>query len=88
MIKLLEKINPKIRFCLFSAQGATPDESSFFLFGRAKGRAEKLLLDSNLKNQYIFKPGYIRPGKNTKKYSFFDSLLFPIYKLFPAIGIA
>lgn len=87
LISALEDANPKIRFCLFSAQGADQTEKTPFLFGKAKGRAEKKLLDSSLKGKYIFRPGYINPSR-TSSDSMWSAIIFrPIYKLLPSIGI-
>jgi hypothetical protein len=65
LLGLLETVKKGITFCLFSAQGASPDEKSIFLFGNAKGCAEKRLTKSTIKNKYIFRPGFINPGRKT-----------------------
>jgi uncharacterized protein YbjT (DUF2867 family) len=59
----LEKVNKELTFCLFSAQGADQTEKSPFRFAKAKGRAEKILLESGVRQKYIFRPGYIKPGR-------------------------
>ena len=87
LIATLEAVNKGITFCLFSTQGAAPKENSPFLFGNVKGRAEKHLGDSALHNQYIFRPGYISPGRKTAISGPGMWLCKPIYKLFPFLGI-
>jgi len=83
----LEKVNPDIRLCLFSAQGASPAEKSLMMFANAKGRAEAKLNASSLKGKYIFRPGFIAPGKVETKQTLSIRLFKPLYKLLPFIGI-
>lgn len=87
LLGTLERVNTSITFCLFSAQGADPNERSPFLFAKAKGRAEKILSDSKISTRYIFRPGFINPAKKSKKsmVSVWAFRLF--YKLVPSIGI-
>jgi len=87
LIKTLGKISPQIRFCLFSAQGASRSERGFMRFARAKGRAENLLLASQLAEKYIFRPGYIKPGPRHLNTTISAKAFEPIYRLFPSIGI-
>lgn len=87
LISTLETVSPKIRFCLFSAQGADQTEKTPFRFGKAKGRAEKYLIDSKLKDNYIFRPGFINPGRTSTDFMWSAALFRPIYKLMPFIGI-
>jgi len=87
LIRMLEKTNPEIRFCLFSAQGASRSERSFMRFAKAKGRAENLLLSSQLAEKYIFRPGYIKPGPKHLNSTISAKAFEPIYRLFPAIGV-
>ena len=87
LINELVKINNTIIFCLFSAQGASPDEKSIFLFGNAKGRAEKRLTDSNIESKYIFRPGFINPGRKSAMAGFALKIYQFLYKIFPVTGI-
>ena len=87
LIDSIEKVKKEITFCLFSAQGADPSEKSSFLFAKAKGRAEKKLLDSKIARKYIFRPGFINPGRKQAKSRIPAWIVIPFYKLFPAIGI-
>jgi hypothetical protein len=56
-------------------------------FARAKGRAERLLLESALPAKYIFRPGYIAPGRQKSRTRIPDWMARPVYRLLPFIGI-
>jgi len=87
LISTLERVNTEITFCLFSAQGASPSEKSLFRFGNAKGRAENILTKSAIAKKYIFRPGFINPGRKTA-FSGIALILFQfIYKIFPSLGV-
>ena len=83
----LERVNKKIIFCLFSAQGADPKERSPFRFAKAKGRAEQHLWDSSIEKTYVFRPGFINPGRRSTISGPTLWAFQLIYKLIPKIGI-
>lgn len=87
LVRAFERTNKEVRFCLFSAQGASRSERSPLLFARAKGRAETVLLASGLAEKYVFRPGYIMPGPRKRNSTLSMRLFEPIYRLFPRIGI-
>ena len=87
IIGTLERTNSNVRFCLFSAQGASTSERSPIRFAKAKGRAENILLASELSEKYVFRPGFIMPGPQKKNASVSLRLFEPVYRLFPRIGI-
>ncbi len=87
LIGTLEKVNPKIIFCLFSAQGASPNEKSVFRFGNAKGRAENCLTKSIFRKKYIFRPGFINPGRKLAFSGFALMCYRFLYKIFPFLGV-
>ena len=87
LVRTLERLNRGIRFCLFSAQGASTSERSFMRFANVKGRAENILLGSKLAEKYVFRPGYIKPGKYHLNSTLSARMFDPIYRLFPAIGV-
>ena len=87
LVRQLEQVAPNVTFCLFGAQGASPDESSWFRFANAKGRAEKHLFASSLKTKFVFRPGYIHPGRETAERKASYRYMGPIFRLFPGIGI-
>ncbi|MEM6339068.1 MAG: hypothetical protein AAF673_03995 [Pseudomonadota bacterium] len=75
LIECFEKTNPHVKFCLFSAQRAKIDGLSLFRFGNSKGAAEKILLDSQITDKFILRPGYINPGKNTNRFLYLNIFL-------------
>ena len=87
LVRSFELANKTIRFCLFSAQGASTSERSLIRFAKAKGRAENILLASELAEKYIFRPGFIMPGPQSKNATLSAKLFEPVYRLFPMIGI-
>jgi uncharacterized protein YbjT (DUF2867 family) len=87
LIDALERVRGEVTFCLFSAQGADPSERSRFLFAKAKGRAERILTESRLSAKYIFRPGFINPGRRAAKSRVPAWVAKPFYKLVPAFGI-
>lgn len=74
-------------FCLMGAQGADPTEKSPFRFAKAKGRAERFLMESHLTRKYIFRPGYIMPGRGASRSTTPEWIARPMFTLFPALGI-
>ena len=87
LIDAMEVVNRNLTFCLFSAQGADPTEKSPFRFAKAKGRAEKRLLESSIHRKYVFGLGYIRPGRKSAMAGWSGWIAERFYKLFPVIGI-
>ena len=87
LVQAIEEVNPTLTFCLFSASGADPSEQSRMVFARAKGRAERMLQASKIKDHYIFRPGYIYPNSGNGPASFMYRISPFFYRLFPGIGI-
>lgn len=87
LLRLLQDIGSRATFSLMSAGGADPAEKSRLVFARAKGRAERLLQESSLPAKYIFRPGYIAPGRQKSRTRIPDWLALPFYRLVPFIGI-
>jgi uncharacterized protein YbjT (DUF2867 family) len=83
----LEDVNKEIVLCLFSAQGADQTERSPIRFARAKGRAEKILTESGIRQFYIFRPGYIKPVALAAQAGWTERLAGQAYRVFPQIGI-
>lgn len=81
------KSAPQSTFCLFSAAGARPDGGGLSFALRTKGGAENLLFASTLPRKYAFRPAYIAPSHPREKPKFSDTLMTPIFRLLPAIGI-
>jgi nucleoside-diphosphate-sugar epimerase len=87
LVSSLERCSKDITFCLFSAQGADPVGKVPFLFSKAKGRAEDRLLKSEIHKNYIFRPGFINPGRKSPQFMASMWIFKFIYKFFPSIGI-
>jgi len=87
LVGTLERTNTDLTVCLFSAQGADQTEKSPFRFAKAKGRAEKLLSESSIRQKYIFRPGYINPGRKSAMAGWSGWIAERFYWLFPVIGI-
>ena len=87
VLRVLEAAGSRATFCLMSAGGADPSEKSRLVFARAKGRAERMLLESALPDKYVFRPGYIAPGRQKSRTRIPDWLALPAYRLLPFMGI-
>jgi uncharacterized protein YbjT (DUF2867 family) len=87
LVRQIEETKPAMTFCLFSAQGADPTGRSRVLFARAKGKAEKTLTDSSIQSTFIFRPGYINPGRRQAKSRIPVWLARPFFKLLPFVGV-
>ena len=87
LIGTLERANRNLIFCLFSAQGADPSEKSPFRFAKAKGRAERILSESGIIQKYIFRPGFINPGRKTPQAGWSGRVAKSVYRLIPSLGI-
>lgn len=83
----LSQIGANPVFCLMGAQGADPTEKTPFRFGKAKGRAERFLMESHLTRKYIFRPGYIEPGRVQSRSTIPEWISRPMFRLFPSLGI-
>ena len=87
LLRTFERTNKTVRFCLFSAMGASTSERIPIRFAKAKGRAENILLASELAENYIFRPGFILPGRQSTTVPLSSKLFGPVYRLVPRIGI-
>ena len=83
----LQQIGADPVFCLMGAQGADPSEKSLFRFAKAKGRAERYLMESSITRKHIFRPGYIKPGRVESRSPTPEWLSRVGYALFPPLGI-
>jgi uncharacterized protein YbjT (DUF2867 family) len=87
LIRSLEVASPRAAFCLFSAEGARRDGKSWLRAFNVKGRAEQCLLEAQFPRKYIFRPAYIHPTRPRAHPVFYDPIMKPVFRLFPAIGI-
>ncbi len=83
----LQQIGADPAFCLMGAQGADPTEKSLFRFAKAKGRAERFLTESLLTRKYIFRPGYIAPGRVASRSTTPEWISRPLFRFLPGLGI-
>lgn len=90
---LVRKLNPDIRFCFLSGNGADLTEKSRIMFARDKGAAENILLNLRFTYLNIFRPGYIYPESPRKEpnlsYKVFRVLYKPVLsRVYPNIGLS
>jgi len=78
---------PKYNLLPIKFNGGRPFRKNVFRVAKAKGRAERLVSESGLLNWYVFRPGYINPGRTPSRAGFSGWLTKPFYALFPMIGI-
>ncbi|KAH8920790.1 hypothetical protein BT69DRAFT_1244942 [Atractiella rhizophila] len=72
----------KFNMIYVSGEGARQDETSYAMFGRIKGRAEKHLIEL-APDKIIslpFRPSFIFPHRGWSAFSLRDKVLFPIVK--------
>lgn len=87
LLTTLERVNPEITFCLFSAQGADPEEKKPFLFSKLKGRAEKRLLNSTIQKNIFFDPDLSTLEKSHRNSCGRCGSLLPCTSCFPRRGL-
>ena len=87
LLATLERLGADPRFSLMGAQGADPTERSPFRFAKAKGRVERRLMESGITHKWIFRPGYIKPGRVASRAPSTEWFSRPLYRLMPFIGI-
>lgn len=63
--RLLKKHNPETTFCYVSGSGTDSSEKGRVMWARVKGRTENALL-ATFRNAYMFRPGYMQPGKDAR----------------------
>jgi uncharacterized protein YbjT (DUF2867 family) len=84
---ILAEKNSDFTFCYVSGIGTDSTEQGRSMWARIKGKTENDLLRMPFQGAYMFRPGYIQPGKgmkNTYKIYKILSPLFPVLKfLFP-----
>jgi uncharacterized protein YbjT (DUF2867 family) len=82
---ILFKINPSMTFFYVSGAGTDSSEKGKLMWARVKGRTENYLLNLGFGKAFVFRPGFILPGKGLKNtlslYKIFWPLI-PVMKLF------
>ena len=87
LIRALAAASPRATFCYFSAAGARRDGKSWLRAFNVKGQAENCLMEARFPRKYIFRPAYIHPTRPRVHPVFYDPIMKPIFRLFPAVGI-
>ena len=82
----LHSTSPNAQVCHFSASGAAQSEKSWYKALNTKGRAEKLLMASELPKKMSYRPGMIIPTRAENHKGFGDTLGKLAYRIFPFIG--
>ena len=70
--------NPNLRFCFVSGRSADPTEKASQLQARIKGRTERTLSEKYPRNVVIFRPGYIKPSRQSGPRKDFARFAAPI----------
>ena len=70
--------NPRLRFCFVSGRSADPTEKASQLYARIKGRTERTLGAKYPQNVFVFRPGYIKPSKQSGPRKDFARFAAPI----------
>jgi hypothetical protein len=83
----LAKLNPAMVFTFVSGSLTDSSEKGKVMWARVKGRTENALKTLPFKNEYNFRPGFMKPTagqKNVKLYCRFIGSLYPLlHLLFP-----
>lgn len=83
--QIMVELNPESIFCYVSGVGTDSSEKGRTMWARVKGKTENALLALPFKASYMFRPGYIQPGKGirskTALYRIFYIVLTPLYFL-------
>lgn len=77
----LLRLNPDMTFCYVSGVGTDSTERGRMMWARVKGKTENNLLKLPFKAAYMFRPGYIRPVKGSKRTLWFAAIISPAYPL-------
>jgi len=87
--KILAGVNHAIALCFLTGMGTDPTMKSRFMWARVKGKTERDLESIPLAELYIFRPAFIFPLGDIKRYPVTTKILSPIYpmlyKLFPGL---
>jgi uncharacterized protein YbjT (DUF2867 family) len=75
--------NPGMTFCHISGAGAYSSEQGRMMWARVKGKTENKLIEMDFGATWVFRPGFIQPGKGvrsrTAMYNVIYALAQPLY---------
>lgn len=81
----LARASPGLVFCYVSGEGTDSTEAGRFMWARVKGRTENHLQRMQSLAAYMFRPGYVQPGRGvrskTRVYRAFYAMVGPLYPL-------
>lgn len=81
----LVKLNPDIVFNFVSGKSTDSSEQGKVMWARVKGRTENALAKMPFKNQYNFRPGFMKPSPGQGNVKGFYKVISPIWPLlFPS----
>jgi hypothetical protein len=90
--KVLVELNPELIFCFLTGMGTDPTLKSRMMWAQVKGRSETALESVFPGRAYMFRPGFIMPGRDSKRYPISGRILgccYPVLaKLFPGLVIS
>lgn len=85
----LSRLNNDMVFCYVSGGGTDSTELGKIMWARVKGKTENELMKLPFKKAYMFRPGYLQPGKelkNSLKYYKYISWMYPFLRMvFPGM---
>ncbi len=89
--ELLYRLNPAMRFCFVSGEGADSTASGRSMWARVKGMTENALIGMGFQEVIIFRPGFIKAQRGSQPrgalykamYAIFG-LLSPVFRLMGA----
>ena len=90
--ELLAGLNPRLVFCFLTGMGTDATQQSRLMWARVKGKTETVLESIFSGKAYMFRPGFIMPGRGSKRYPIAGRILgrcYPVLaKLFPGLVIS
>jgi len=84
----LVDLNPDMTFIYVSGMSTDSSEKGKIMWARVKGKTENTLLKLPFKAAYMFRPGFIQPGKGIKSSTGLYNFSYTLFKpLFPFLKI-
>ena len=81
----LSRLNPAMTFCYISGASTDSTEKGSLMWARVKGKTENDLGKLPFKQEFNFRPGFMKPAKDAKNvltlYKYMG-WLYPVFKLF------
>jgi uncharacterized protein YbjT (DUF2867 family) len=78
--QVLVRLNPEMTFCYVSGKGTDSSGQGKMMWARVKGKTENTLRRLPFRAAYMFRPGYIQPGRGLKNT---HAILVPLSWLYP-----